>query len=363
MLMTHRSPASLDKAAAGFAHSAAAALALVLLGLAGCQTPPFCDDLGKCGGDVLRGTNTADWVVVGADTCMDQVDTPQKPISSVRQPSKPVGERPIERTSFDWCSSLTLKQDGSIQQFHGIDVPLQELEFWFPTVPIWDGALQLSSNGTDTSHGTYKSRLTQYAGMTAELSASCMTAQGVVPNCPALGRQIREFVDTQLKGLPEAHVNLQFMRCVANNGGCTCNYDMTVTSAPAGPWVANGSTLTFFDANFKPPSPADYCAGGSTLELTGQDGKRLFNDGNVRTLRYRPSTCDDGVQGQNEDGIDCGGACPNACPKCDDGVKNGDEQGVDCGGSCTELCECFDKVQNAWEEGVDCGGPCAAKCP
>jgi hypothetical protein len=362
-LMTHRMPARFDRAGAGFAQFAAhrrhvgAALALVALLIAGCQTPPYCQDLGKCGGDVLRGGNSADWVVTGPDTCMDQVETPQKPLSSIRQPAKPVGERSIERTTFDWCSAITLKQDGSLQQFHGIDVALQELDFWYPTVPIRDGAVAFASNGT------YTSRLTQFSPQSAELSASCLTAQGVVPNCPALGRQMREFVAAQLKGFPDAHLNLQFLRCYENKGGCTCDYDVTNTSAPAGPWAGNGSTLTFFDAAFKPPSLTDYCASGSTLELTGQNGTRLFNDGNVRTLRYRPSTCEDGVKGQAEEGVDCGGPCPNACPKCDDALKNGDEEGVDCGGSCPEMCECFDKTQNAWEEGVDCGGPCAAQCP
>ena len=68
-------------------------------------------------------------------------------------------------------------------------------------------------------------------------------------------------------------------------------------------------------------------------------------------------TCDDGVQNQDETGVDCGGSCPVACDgegcvngsdcisgvcvdeicafsSCDDGVMNGDETGVDCGGNC-----------------------------
>ncbi len=54
-------------------------------------------------------------------------------------------------------------------------------------------------------------------------------------------------------------------------------------------------------------------------------------------------TCYDGVQNQNELGVDCGGPCP-ACaaveenktitPTCQDGIKNQGELGVDCGGPC-----------------------------
>ena len=46
-----------------------------------------------------------------------------------------------------------------------------------------------------------------------------------------------------------------------------------------------------------------------------------------------PETCTDGIQNQNETGVDCGGVC-NACETCDDGIKNQDETATDCGGVC-----------------------------
>lgn len=70
-------------------------------------------------------------------------------------------------------------------------------------------------------------------------------------------------------------------------------------------------------------------------------------------------TCTDGIQNQDELGVDCGGACP-ACGTCSDGVKNQNETGIDCGGSCAPCVSCSDGVQNQGETGVDCGGPCAA---
>lgn len=77
--------------------------------------------------------------------------------------------------------------------------------------------------------------------------------------------------------------------------------------------------------------------------------------------------CLDGVQNGNEEGIDCGGDCPENCPTCVDGIKNGDEEGIDCGGSCNYSCEllelCSDGEQNGDEDGLDCGGSCPNICP
>lgn len=48
-------------------------------------------------------------------------------------------------------------------------------------------------------------------------------------------------------------------------------------------------------------------------------------------------TCTDGIQNQDETGIDCGGVC-EACPTCSDGIQNGTETGVDCGGTDCDDC-------------------------
>jgi len=86
-------------------------------------------------------------------------------------------------------------------------------------------------------------------------------------------------------------------------------------------------------------------------------------------------TCEDGIQNQNEIGIDCGGPCV-ACPTCEDGIQNQAETGIDCGGPCTpcpigcqnneiELTITFDnypeetswEIINASEEVISSGGP------
>ncbi len=69
-------------------------------------------------------------------------------------------------------------------------------------------------------------------------------------------------------------------------------------------------------------------------------------------------SCFDGIQNQNETAIDCGGVCP-PCATCFDGIQNQDETAIDCGGTICVSCEnCNDGIQNQGEVGIDCGGPC-----
>ncbi len=74
-------------------------------------------------------------------------------------------------------------------------------------------------------------------------------------------------------------------------------------------------------------------------------------------------TCTDGIQNQEEEGIDCGGPCliPCSTASCSDGIQNQEEEQVDCGGPFCEPCEeatCDDNILNQGESGIDCGGPC-----
>lgn len=50
---------------------------------------------------------------------------------------------------------------------------------------------------------------------------------------------------------------------------------------------------------------------------------------------YTTASCNDGLQNQGEQGVDCGGPC-NPCVSCNDGVQNQGEQGIDCGGPCPQ---------------------------
>ncbi len=76
---------------------------------------------------------------------------------------------------------------------------------------------------------------------------------------------------------------------------------------------------------------------------------------------YAPPNCTDGVQNGLETGVDCGGACPNACQTCSDGIQNQGETGVDCGGPCA-ACPVVggygDWLVGTACNGVDYGGGC-----
>ena len=58
------------------------------------------------------------------------------------------------------------------------------------------------------------------------------------------------------------------------------------------------------------------------------------------TTACGPPSCNDGIQNQDETGVDCGGTICSPCPTCSDGIQNGEELGVDCGGPDCAPCPC-----------------------
>ena len=322
--------------------------------LPGCQTPPYCEPLDTCGGEVLAANAPlTQWVTTKQNACLDQIQPPPNPVSLVRLPQRPAGDRPTERGTADWCSNVALRQDGTLQQYLG----------WYPPIPVQDATLDLYANGTYEMHITY------FAKQHVDFSATCLSAQGVSESCAAFGRNLKEFV------APEA--NIYNVLCYPSPvSGCGCDYDLSLIGGPSGSWQVDKAhaTLTFFDALGGPPSLANYCQKGDSLEITGKDGARLFNQFGLRTLRFSRPTCHDRVLSKSigEQGVDCGGQCnpelpegsaPPGCPaSCDDGIQSGLEEGVDCGGTCPEVCACHNGIADVWEEGVDCGGPCKNGC-
>jgi len=88
--------------------------------------------------------------------------------------------------------------------------------------------------------------------------------------------------------------------------------------------------------------PQWYCKPWGDCLQDGQQHRICVDLNNCSNNFHKPnstqpcnfvSTCYDGIQGPEEEGIDCGGVCP-ACPTCFDGLRNQMETGIDCGGPC-----------------------------
>jgi len=256
-----------------------------------------------------------EWSLVGG--CMDEVKSSPTPPSQVRQPAKPAGERPVERTLPDWCSSIVLATSGMVKEYDAFYTMLQENEGWFPAVPVAAGSLTFSANGR------YQVKLTQRLAQRVELSASCLSAQGASLTCASLATNLQTFITgTQLtRFLSDPHYQ-SFTAGVSNvacanapAGGCVCDYDLAISGGPSGRYSRSGNTLTFFDDQYRPPSLADYCASGSSLDVSSQEQTRLFNKADLRNTTWARPSCQDGVQSLSlgETGVDCGGSCP-PCP-------------------------------------------------
>jgi hypothetical protein len=360
-----------------------------IVGLSGCKTQPFCEPLAACGGDLLAGASDfymkdglvdRSWTVIAAGACQDQLQLPPVTVSLARQPPPVANQRPPDNATADWCGNLVIKSTGEIKEFL----------VYAPPLPLKVGELTISQDyDKATDRGTYVFQSTIDQTRDLVFSESCLTAQGIRLTCPVLGRRLGEFL------APEA--NIYNMRCQdpddPNQGGCVCKFELSFIGGEAGRWAkqANGTQIEFFEnTNYSPAALADYCFTDKNgpLLLTGSNETPLFNEKGLRTLQMVPPSCMDGVQSLElgETGIDCGGPNCKACGTCKmgdtgagcacrNGVHDDNEEGIDCGGACLgTFCDesvadaksrpaaCANGKKDPWEEGVDCGGPCATEC-
>ncbi|MFO7710345.1 MAG: MopE-related protein [Candidatus Woesearchaeota archaeon] len=149
------------------------------------------------------------------------------------------------------------------------------------------------------------------------------------------------------------------------------NCDGTDAACSTGSSGSGSSGSSSSSGGGLPPCTENWVCSEWTTCTQGEKTRTCSDQNECGTVDDKPETsmtcetCDDGIQNQGEEGVDCGGPCePCQQSTCDDGIQNQGEEGVDCGGPC-EPCQqptCDDGIQNQGEEGVDCGGPCA-KCP
>jgi hypothetical protein len=120
--------------------------------------------------------------------------------------------------------------------------------------------------------------------------------------------------------------------------------------------VITNHTIT---ATFANNNTGGSCADGiQNQNETGIDTGGVCGNGST-------GTCFDHKKNQNETGIDTGGVCGNNLMggSCSDGIKDQNETGIDTGGVCGNggsSGTCFDRIRNQDETGIDTGGVCGA---
>jgi hypothetical protein len=287
---------------------------------ASCTTPPYCDALQQCGGDLTLGARdflgtgapATEWSATTTDACLDQVPNPPSPVSLALIPPRPAGTRAVEPSTIDWCSGIVIQGDGTVRAFDdGWYETLKKYDGWFPGVPLYTASLVLEKS-------QYSFTASQLVAQHADLSSSCLVAQGVSLTCDQVNTQLQIFVTKKLSSIMGLTARVYDATCAkAAENGCSCDYNVVLTNTVSGPWSQSGAAISFFDSSAAPPAQADFCASGKTLELTGRKGTDLFNRFDLKTLRFQQPTCSDRVLSKSlgETGVDCGGTCPNACPQ------------------------------------------------
>jgi hypothetical protein len=261
---------------------------------AGCNQfmqKPRCEPLGDCGGEFPAGTWILDPTHV---SCSEDIYIPPSD-PRVLMGTVPVSRQPPpEPTLSDWCDSIVVTG--------GTTTVTHEPEFYY-----YDGHIGVASvhyQPTDAQHpengGTFSAGLTQVGNFKLDFPAYCMRAfagrdgrQADPANDPtgpsvSLCKQVEAAVRSAGTGAG-AYPNAACEDSKIEAGGCTCTFDVTATSGPAGAYqVLKGNTNTIYNLlNNNFPQKVTYCRRGDDLELTGTDGAYLFDKTGLRTMRMK----------------------------------------------------------------------------
>jgi hypothetical protein len=257
---------------------------LISVVTAGCNQfmqKPRCAPLGDCGGAVPVGT----WILDATHvSCSEDIYVPPSD-PRVLMGTVPVARQPPPEPALsDWCDSIVVTG--------GTTIVTHEPEFYY-----YDGHIGVASvhYGDD---GNFSAGLTQVGRFKLDFPAYCMRAFGGKdgrqadpandPTGPAVSlcKQVEAAVKSAGTGAG-AYPNAACEDSKIEAGGCTCEFDVTATSGPAGSYkMLNSNTiLNLLNANF--PQKVTYCHNGDELELTGTDGSYLFDKTGLRTMRMK----------------------------------------------------------------------------
>ena len=286
-----------------------AGLCGVLLALStACTQKPACPELGTCGGPVPVG----DWLLgPGHPSCSEQLyEVPPDP--RLAKGDQPAARLPLpEESLYDWCDALIFKGDdpGAVDANHLARFSLGDQAI---------GAAWVHYDGV----GNYAVSLTKTGTYVVEYPAVCVRGFGAMDDATGgVCTQVQQFLTAKGK----VGRNLLCVATPNDAGGCTCRFDVSITSGGSGQYrpISANSLVHALTARFPDksqaadfPAYATYCNQGASLQLTGTNGAYLFNEPGLRTLDLGLTTinCTDGAKGPGEDGVDCGVACPMPCP-------------------------------------------------
>ncbi len=272
----------------------------------GCKQEVHCKELGSCGGAVPLGTWTltpATATEAAHGSCIEDLYVPVSDPRLVGGGDVPAARTPPpEPALYDWCDALITSSGTKIFNHAAI--------FYPESAPVGVASIQLSASGAWTSG------ITRTGLFVLDFPAICMQEFGAMGTPDVVCGKLQEAQKEAGKGTG----SYQNTTCVANSndpGGCLCAFEDQETGGPSGYYKqVDNSTIEFLsDKGF--PNLVTYCNNGTSLQLTGKDGEYLFGTRGLRTLdlkKFVPN-CTDGIQGQGEDGVDCGPECPvTMCP-------------------------------------------------
>jgi len=286
-----------------------ALLGFIALMTAGCTQTKLCEDLGSCGGPDPIGS----WALApGYGSCSEDLVEPQDDprLAGAMVPAARV--QSIEPALWDWCDSLVTAGGA-----HLVVVPA--------SFTYTDPRTAFATVRFHADH-TFSAGITITGTYLLEFPAVCMREFGGQdgrpadpdndPNGPPVGICKQLETSQRAAGIGTgAYFNTTCQPSASDPAGCVCAFDLTATGGPTGYYKLLDSSTLMFIPQTTFPQKATYCNKGDHLELTGKDGAYLFDQLGLRTMSLKKvvANCTDGVQGPGEDGVDCGGDCPNAC--------------------------------------------------
>jgi hypothetical protein len=225
-----------------------------------------------CGGDP-----SGQWVI--AATCRDPSYQPPRPVTYFGQAETMARQPPPEATSSDWCSYLMYDPAMGVTNF----------VFPYDTLHISSGRVAYDGGGA------YAALLSTTGTGAVDISASCLTRFGALPDCAAADPNAPSATRSLTDDLRAYSISLgspfQDIACVDDGrDGCACTYNVAFEPSGgglSGRWSTQATVMTHFAGTKLIPSQADFCVAGDTMTLWGHDRAAIWDQPGLRTVNLQ----------------------------------------------------------------------------